>query len=306
MVFGMAVHHPYIEYLAICTVMVGNDKVTIRFWGVRGSIPCPGSAYTKFGGNTSCVELQVPGMSGFLLLDSGSGIRQAGDQLISKNRQSNGSIFVTHGHWDHIQGFPFFMPIYDPNAKVNIYYPGSGYDSCKSVMTYQLHPTHFPVSAESLHADISYIDLQEEAVRTHEYSVDYMLADHPIRTAIFRIHIAGKTIIYAPDNELKLSEPDSESFIHDFMEFIRDADVLIHDGNYNRETYGSKRNWGHSAWEDVVDVAGRAGVRNLYLTHHDPSATDDLMADRCGLLSASSGLFNSVQFAREGTDYIIG
>lgn len=286
--------------------MVGNEKVTIRFWGVRGSIPCPGDAYTKFGGNTSCVELHIPTMSSYLLLDSGSGIRQAGDELIIKQRQSNGSIFVTHGHWDHIQGFPFFMPVYDQNSKVNIYYPGHGSDSCKSVMTYQLHPTHFPVSAEMLHAEINYIDLNDNSVSTKNYDVDFMLADHPIRTAMYRIRVAGKTFIYAPDNELKLSDPESASFLSEFREFIKNADVLIHDGNYNRESYSSKRNWGHSAWEDVVDVASQSGVKNLFLTHHDPSATDDLMTDRCRLLSAYNSSFNSVQFAREGMDYIIG
>lgn len=285
-------------------VTVGNGTIEIRFWGVRGSIPCPGASYVKFGGNTSCVQVSVEGISDYLIFDSGSGIRPLGELLSKSAEPTKVHLFVTHAHWDHIQGFPFFTPIYRDDSQLDIYYPKTKEGDCKRALTSQLTPNHFPVTSEMLKAQIRYHDLVHTGLQSDYFEVDYHNAFHPVHTAIYRLKAANRTLIYAPDNELNPNTTNSRSF-KELKSFIQGADVLIHDGNYDRQSYKTRVNWGHSAWEDVVDLAAECGIKHLFLTHHDPHCTDDDMLARQELLDKHKHKFTSVQFAREGTLYSI-
>ncbi|MCH8495466.1 MAG: MBL fold metallo-hydrolase [Balneolales bacterium] len=282
-----------------------NAKINLRFWGVRGSIPCAEPVNMLFGGNTSCVQIKINGCDDYLILDSGSGIRPLGDELAKGQQQKRGHIFITHAHWDHIQGFPFFKPIYDGSNQVTIHMPAQTSGDCKQVLTGQLTPTHFPVTADMLHAEIDYITQPPEKQDYGSFTAEFMLANHPVATAVYKIQLHGLTLIYAPDNELVPRHLDNDqAFRHQLIEFCRDADILIHDGNYSLDMYEERRNWGHSAWEDATEMAIEAGVKNLYLTHHDPAATDDFLTAREGqLLQRYNDKFVSVQLAREGVEY---
>jgi phosphoribosyl 1,2-cyclic phosphodiesterase len=285
-------------------VNVGNGTIEVRFWGVRGSIPCPGSAYVKFGGNTSCVQISIDGLDDYIILDSGSGIRPLGEFISSSKSSTRGHLFVTHAHWDHIQGFPFFNPIYQRDFVLDIYYPKTKDGDCRRAMTAQLTPNHFPVTSEMLEAQIQYHDINQTGMQSSTFQVDYHNAFHPVHTAIFRLRTPSRTVVYAPDNELNPEKVNVKSF-KQLQSFIHGADVLIHDGNYDRSSYKMRRNWGHSAWEDVVDLAADCGIKHLFLTHHDPQSSDDDMLIRQELLDKHKHKFTSVQFAREGNAFSI-
>jgi phosphoribosyl 1,2-cyclic phosphodiesterase len=279
---------------------IENDAIQVRFWGVRGSIPCPGSEYVKFGGNTSCVQVSIPDSEEFIIFDSGSGIRSLGEQLFQTGKHKKGFLFVSHAHWDHIQGFPFFRPIYTQETVLDIYFPKTREGDCKRALTTQLTPNHFPVTSEMLSASITYHDMVHNGMKHPVFSVDYHTAVHPVHTAIFRLKTGNKTIIFAPDNELQIKNPTNKRALNQLKSFLQNADVLIHDGNYDRNSYKGKISWGHSAWEDVVDIASECGVKHLFLTHHDPLSTDEQMLTRQELLDQHKHKFASVQFAKEG------
>lgn len=278
-----------------------KNAFSIRFFGVRGSIPCANTEYMSYGGNTSCVQLVIPDSDEFIILDCGSGIRKLGEKLVLNKNLLNGKIFVTHAHWDHIQGFPFFKPIYSDDRNIEIYYPHKQDGDCKRAMTTQLTPSHFPVTPEMLNATINYIDFRKEIILFNGYEVSYKQAVHPVNTAMYKLKIGEKTVVYAPDNELNLKT--QPNFLNEFSEFIQNVDVLIHDANFDRISYSTKQNWGHSAWEDVVEVAAKCNVKHLFLTHHDPTSTDEIMDIRAGLLSKFEDKFESVQFAKEGKTF---
>jgi phosphoribosyl 1,2-cyclic phosphodiesterase len=258
----------------------------------------------KFGGNTSCIQISLQGHSDYIIFDSGSGIRPLGEQICRSSDPIKGHLFVTHAHWDHIQGFPFFTPVYREHSELDIYYPKTKDGDCKRALTSQLTPNHFPVTSEMLKARINYHDMLHSGYQGAHFQVDYHNAFHPVHTAIYRLQAHGKTIIYAPDNELNPAISGHKNF-RDLRSFLENADVLIHDGNYDRELYKRRENWGHSAWEDVVDLAAECGVKHLFLTHHDPTSTDDDMLIRQELLDKQKHKFTSVQFAREGTIFTL-
>jgi phosphoribosyl 1,2-cyclic phosphodiesterase len=281
-----------------------SHKLDIRFWGVRGSIPCAEPENMLYGGNTSCVQLDLLGCEDYLILDSGSGIRPLGEHLVKTGQQKNGHIFITHAHWDHIQGFPFFKPIYDKANHVSIHMPQQQSGDCKQVLTGQLTPTHFPVTADMLSANIHYITQPPEVQNYGNFSVEFMLANHPVTTAIYKIRTADHVIVYAPDNEITpLEFSKNQSFRDKVIQFCKNADILIHDANYDIEVYRNRRNWGHSTWEDAIDVAKKANVKHVFLTHHDPTANDDQLKDREHLISEHVSHFKTLQLAREGIIY---
>lgn len=283
---------------------IKSKELAIRFWGVRGSIPCPEPGNMLYGGNTSCVQLLIPGSDEYLILDSGSGIRPLGNKIVDDSIQKNGNIFITHAHWDHIQGFPFFRPIYFPDNSVNIYLPPQESGNCKEVLTGQLTPTHFPVTADMLSANINYIDLDNGLLDFGNYKVEYLLANHPVTTAIYKFYVNSIVIIYAPDNEIEpLDSTINRDYYSRLVSFCKDADVLIHDSNYDSSSYQEKRKWGHSTWEEATKMALDAGIKHLFLTHHDPNSTDDVLRDREVCLAAYADKFKSIQFAKEGQTY---
>lgn len=273
---------------------VRSRSIAIRFWGVRGSIPCPDPENMMFGGNTSCVQISIRGTSDYLILDSGSGIRTLGNALIQHGNEVHGHIFITHAHWDHIQGFPFFRPIYQDASSLSIHMPRQKMGDCKTVLTTQFTPTYFPVTVEMLNADIDYVT-QDPGVQAYDgFSVEFIHANHPVETAVYKFRIGEHVIVYAPDNEIT---PDTRA---ELEAFIQGADVLIHDANYDRPIYKHKVGWGHSAWEDVVDVAVKAGVKQVFLTHHDPTAHDEFLMQREKKVAEHRHRFEQLTLAREG------
>jgi phosphoribosyl 1,2-cyclic phosphodiesterase len=280
-----------------------KPTVRVRFWGVRGSTPCANHENIQFGGNTSCVEIDYPGLNELLILDSGTGIRNLGNFLQRKSENNfEGRIFITHPHWDHIQGFPFFKPFYSGNNKFTIYLPEQYRGGAQEILSGHLTKTFFPVTLDMLDAELEYVTINEELQDFGHYSIEYMVANHPTKTAMYKLRIGGLSIVYAPDNELPLKSSPIR-FLDNLKEFIKDCDLLIHDAQFTQKQYNERIGWGHSAWERVVEIAKKSGVKNLILTHHDPDSNDDLLARREETLKQYEGSpFASVSLAKEGSE----
>jgi len=289
---------------------MGDNKhrVALTFWGVRGSTPCANKENMEFGGNTTCVQIQIPESEEILILDSGTGIRNLGNELVRDSSDSiSGRIFITHPHWDHIQGFPFFKPIYGSKNHFKIHMPAQDNGGCKDILSGHLTKTFFPVTLEMIDANLVYITQQPEKQQYEGYEVEFMSANHTINTAAYKIHTCGKKIVFCPDNELNPQGGKKGSdFYARLKSFFSDADVLIHDGQYDLKSYKTKHGWGHSAWEKVVDFAIGAGVKHLFLTHHDPDSNDeDLYILNERLKREFGNQFESIQLAREGTQITV-
>lgn len=265
-------------------------------------MPCANAEYMRYGGNTTCVQVKVPGTEELLILDSGSGIRMLGNDLVARPGHVKGRIFITHPHWDHIQGFPFFKPFYSAANQFDIHMPMQANGSCRGVLSGQMVNTYFPITPEMLTARIDYHTQSPYPKDYGAYKVEFMLANHQTNTAIYKFYVDDKIIVFSPDNELGLDgERHRMPFYRQVIDFIRDADILIHDGQYDRASYPERRGWGHSAWEEAVELAIKAGVRHLFLTHHDPDSLDDYLDEREAAIHESYGnRFESVQLAREG------
>lgn len=243
------------------------------------------------------------GTEDILVLDSGTGIRNLGNKLNEeKAGEISGRIFITHPHWDHIQGFPFFKPIYGSANHFDIHMPEQENGGCKEILSGHLTKTFFPVTLKMIDANLSYITQPEKKVQYDGYEVEFMLANHTIKTAIYKIQINGKTIIFCPDNEM---DPNgikgNDTFYEKLKTFCSGADLLVHDAQYDLESYKDRRGWGHSAWEVVVDFARRAEVKHLFLTHHDPDSSDEKLRNLDKHIQEKFGdEFESIQIAKEG------
>jgi len=278
-----------------------SPHIEFTFWGVRGSTPCANKENMLFGGNTTCAHIKIPDNDHQLILDSGSGIRNLGDRLVNHGEPIEGRIFITHPHWDHIQGFPFFKPFYEPENSFTIHMPDQLEGSCKEVLSGQMTYTYFPVTPEMLMASIDYQTQTPKRSEYEGYSVEFMISNHPISTAIYKVTIQDKIIIFCPDNELiPESKKNNNAFYRHLLEFFDHADILVHDGQYNRDIYKNRRNWGHSAWEDAVELGIEANVKNMFVTHHDPSSTDDYLLNvEEEMKEAYSDHFETLALAKE-------
>lgn len=262
-----------------------------RFWGTRGSIAAPGPGTTRFGGNTSCVELITPA-GGILVLDCGTGARLLGNRLLASAASPvSATILFTHTHWDHIQGFPFFAPLFQPDNRFTVYGPEGAHLSLRDVLAGQMEHQYFPVELDQLAARISYEELREGAYQIDGMTVRAQRMNHPSPTLGYRIEAGGRSICYLCDHEPYFEgvwregaqagrlESILDAGDRRHAEYMQDADVVIHEAQYTPEQYPSKRHWGHSTYPYVVELAVAVGVRRLFLTHHDPSHNDEFIAD---------------------------
>jgi len=278
-----------------------KPSVKVKFWGVRGSTPTANPENIRYGGNTTCVTVSAPFLDEYIILDSGSGIRNLGNFFEREMKYPvNGRVFITHPHWDHIQGFPFFKPFYHRENRFSIHMPEQYRGGAKEILAGHLTKTFFPITLDMISADISYITQDLGNCDYEGYSVEFMLANHPTKTAIYKIRIGGYTIVFCPDNELPLKSTPVR-FIDRFEKFIDGTDLLIHDAQFCLKNYSSKMNWGHSAWERVIEVAKNCNVKRLYLTHHDPDSDDDYLDQISDeVVQYSDKPFIDVKVAKEG------
>ena len=254
----------------------------IRFWGTRGSIPTPGRGTTLYGGNTSCVEVRADDGT-VILLDCGTGARPLGLDLLSRGPTVPPMhILVTHTHWDHIQGFPFFLPAYVAGTRLSVY-GARGLDrTLEGSLSGQMQHTYFPVQLDELRADIAFEEVSEERFRVGPFRVTSQLINHTTATVAYRLTAGQTSIAYVTDHEpFWWDRPKGRSahrFVHPGEErhvsFVEGVDVLIHDAQYSDTEYPAKRGWGHSTIEYAVDLAVRAGAKRLVLFHHDPTHSD--------------------------------
>jgi len=271
--------------------------LSVRFWGVRGSIPCPGRSTVEFGGNTSCLEIRADNR--LVIVDMGTGIKPLGDWFMQnefKKGPIDVDIFISHTHWDHLMGFPMFTPIFIPGSKMRIRGPVSyNEDSLASIIGDQLSYRYWPVRQIELAAKIEFHEFRETTIDLGEgLKVITKYLNHPIMCLGYRFEYQGKSIVTAYDHEpfrnLFPTDPNAPGYSEEtaiegekaaaeengrILRFFKSADVLIHDAQYTQEEFLKKLGWGHSSYEYAIDEACHASVKKLVLFHHDPNRSDE-------------------------------
>jgi phosphoribosyl 1,2-cyclic phosphodiesterase len=287
----------------------------VKFWGTRGSIPTPGAATQGYGGNTTCVEVRAGEV--VLICDGGTGLRELGLDLQRRygERPIVAHLFFSHPHWDHIQGFPFFAPAYDAKNELHIYGTDGADDRIFNLLSGQMRSDYFPVDFSELQARIVADHLPHGRGTIDGVAVRAEEQPHPGRSFAFSFEHQGKRVVFATDSELDLvlSSPDLprrdpaalRALPESVVEFVRGADLLIADGQYNDAEYLEHEGWGHPRASTVVDLAVQAGVKKLALTHHDPMHADndvETLVGECRARAAAHGTKLLVFGAREGLE----
>lgn len=274
-----------------------ENQFIVHFWGVRGSIPCPGPHTVRYGGNTSCVEVRAGGKR--LVFDCGTGLHVLGKSLLPQ-MPAEAHIFFTHCHWDHMQGFPFFTPGFVKGNTFHIYgaIAPDGSTIEQRLNDQMLHP-NFPVPLQIMQANLHFQDIKAgDEIKIDDVTVETAPLNHPGEAIGYRVNWKGGTAVYITDTE----------HFHDRLDenvlwLARDADILIYDSTYTDEEYycehSPKIGWGHSTWEEAVKVAKAADVKQLVIFHHDPSHDDDFL-DRVG--EQAKEKFSGAIMAREGME----
>ena len=271
----------------------------VRFWGVRGSIPVPGRATSRYGGNTSCVEVRPKGQAP-IIIDAGTGLRRLGKSLMEEafgDGRGETSILISHTHWDHVQGLPFFSPAYRAGNSINIFARQRDLH-LEAVFSQQNNSPYFPVPLSSMHADMSFHELIEGAkFQIGAARVSCTRLNHPSIAMAYRIDVDGAAVVYCADtapftdilfgSEFITKPPSLEeplpAYVVDelarmragVIDLARNADLLIYDTQFTRAEYLMRPHWGHSHPDDAIQIARDAGVKQLCLFHHAPLRTDD-------------------------------
>lgn len=280
----------------------------VRFWGTRGSIATPGPATLRYGGNTSCVEVRTDG-GALILIDCGTGAHPLGQMLMQEMASCNGHILISHTHWDHIQGLPFFAPLFAAGNEWHIYGPRGLGQSLEEILAGQMEYAYFPVALNAFAAKVHFHEVVEGGITIGDARISTQYLNHPALTVGYRIEADGATLVYASDHEPHTADAahgcgdceDPGDAAH--VEFIRDADLLIHDAQYTAREYPAKAGWGHSTVEYVTDVAIAAKVRHVALYHHDPTRSDkalDALIDDARGRAAAAGAALRITGAAEG------
>jgi phosphoribosyl 1,2-cyclic phosphodiesterase len=262
----------------------GTPAMAVRCWGTRGSVPSPGPRTARYGGNTSCIEVRTED-DRLLILDAGSGLRELGEALIQRGQQVRAELFLTHFHWDHIQGFPFFTPLYDRRTRLRVHGARQHGLDLPALLAGQMAPIYFPIPLEAVAAELAFAHLTKSAWRSTHVEVAAFPLRHPGSTFGYRVRSGGVTMAYLPDNELAGDAfPVAANWRGRLVNFLRGADLLFHDAMFTDDEYRERAGWGHSTFDHAVALAEEAGVRRLHLFHHAPSRSDQELDDHVGRL----------------------
>ncbi|MDP9159734.1 MAG: MBL fold metallo-hydrolase [Acidobacteriota bacterium] len=270
----------------------------IKFWGVRGSTPTPQSENLRYGGNTSCVEVRLGDQ--LFIFDCGTGFRAFGHGLKHefRDRPVFAHVFVSHFHWDHIQGIPFFGPLYDSPDNHFVFHSSSRTRSLKRVMEEQMASPYFPVNMSEMKAKREFRDIEEGRVEVDGVTIQTSWLNHPQGCLGFRLETKDGVFVYATDNE-----PGNELFDKNVRKLAAGADVLIYDSQYLPEEYEARRRgWGHSHWREAVNVVMESGAKELVLYHHDPDHNDNCI-DK--VVTEARNYYPRVRAASEGMEVIL-
>ncbi|MER3524853.1 MAG: MBL fold metallo-hydrolase [Ignavibacteria bacterium] len=263
----------------------------LKFFGTRGSIPTPGKATVRYGGNTPCVEVRLRD-NNLIVFDAGTGIRELGEELIAKGESVNAYVLIGHPHWDHIQGFPFFKPAFISGNELTIIGAQSRFVTLRQMIADQMNKVYFPIQLNELKAKINFHPVREGTIPIYDGELSTIYVNHPAFALGFRLEAAGRSLVYISDNEpfdreVARSLKNVEKVITDkyaeskgdpnqrIFDFARGADILIHDATYTPEEYVNRVGWGHSHYLFTLKVAAEAQVKKLILFHHDPSHSDE-------------------------------
>ncbi|MEB3830312.1 MBL fold metallo-hydrolase [Phormidium sp. CCY1219] len=254
-----------------------DSEFVVNFWGVRGSIATPGKETVHYGGNTSCVEMRVAGKR--LIFDGGTGLRLLGKSLLPE-MPVEAYLFFTHSHWDHIQGFPFFVPAFIPGNCFHLYgaIAPDGSTMKQRLSDQMLHP-NFPIPLQGMRSNLKFYDLKPgDAIAVDDITIETAHLNHPSEAIGYRVSWRGGTAVYCTDTEHFPDRLDDN-----VLQLARNADLLIYDATYTDEEYyhpkTPKMGWGHSTWQEAVKVAKAVGVKQLAIFHHDPAHDDNFLLD---------------------------
>jgi phosphoribosyl 1,2-cyclic phosphodiesterase len=269
----------------------------IKFYGVRGSLPVCSKEFLRYGGNTTCMRIYRETANRIVIIDAGTGIRNLGKELMAQHfRQELINISFTHFHWDHIQGFPFFAPAYNKNQKIGILVMGRErkHKNLKEIFSLQLQADFFPVGLDAMGARFEFPSLDDKGTF---YGANVIAAPqyHKFRGGSYGLRIEDDSKILVICTDLEHIDGIDESIV----ELAKDADLLIHDGQYTADEYKKYKGWGHSTWQDAVAVAKRAKVKKLIITHHDPDHDDDFLD---AMEKECKEIFPDSLFAKEGME----
>jgi phosphoribosyl 1,2-cyclic phosphodiesterase len=245
----------------------------IKIWGCWGSIASPGQGALRYGGNCTCLEIR-PREGGVIIVDAGSGVRLLGKKLMQDKSLNELYMILTHAHWDHLSGFPFFTPAYLSRFKINVYGGPNAQGALKNYLSHQMSPPYFPVDFNVMKATFTFGYECPDMGTVGLVEFIPIPLSHPNGGYGFKFVKKEKTVVFLTDNELDYSHPGGLSR-KDYVEFCRNVDLLIHDAQYTDEDYKITRGWGHSTYFDATQLAIEAGVKELCLFHHDPDRTDD-------------------------------
>jgi phosphoribosyl 1,2-cyclic phosphodiesterase len=289
------------------------DRWLYRLWGTRGSIPVSGQRFVRHGGNTSCLELALGDAS--IIVDAGSGIRDLGLKLVRRPPRRI-HILITHTHWDHIQGFPFFAPAYVPGFEIVIHgVPGFGMD-LKSIFTGQLARDYFPVQLQDMRAKIEFHRMEQQTLELDGARIEWEFTHHPAATVGFKFALGGKTLAWVSDNEFMYGylgaprritrESDEVTAHRRLVDFLTDVDLLIAEAQYTNEEYPSKIGWGHSSLTNACALTRLTRAKSWIVTHHDPLHDDEFLDQKLNLTREVLGSLDCPAPVSHGYDGMTG
>ena len=278
----------------------------IKLWGCRGSIPVPGKDTLKYGGNSTCLEIR-PHEGGVIIVDAGSGIRLLGKQLLKEKKINNLYLILTHSHWDHLSGFPFFTPAYYSRYKINVYGGPNAQGTLKRYLSQQMTAPFFPIDFNLMKASFNFDHECPDMGSIGLVDFIPIPLSHPNGGYGFKFHKKGKNFVFLTDNEPSFPHPGGLPK-EKYIEFCKDADLLIHDAQYTDNDYKTTKGWGHSTFSDATHIAIEARVKNFGLFHHDPDRTDndlEKQVEICRRQIKKSGVKVNCFASAEGQEIII-